>query len=117
MITIHSDTVPLRVDASDTIRVANSRITLDVLLEWVRMGVTAEQLVSADYYPHLALADVRAILAYYDRNKVEIDEYLQRRREEADRMQKQIEATHPSFDEVMARLLAKRKAAHASPAD
>jgi uncharacterized protein (DUF433 family) len=117
MITIHSDPVPLRVDDTGTIRVANTRITLDVLLGFLLAGVTPEQMVSADYYPAMALADVHAILAYYYRHKAEIDEYLQRRREEADRLQAEIQATQPCFEEVKARLLAKRKAAHAPSAN
>lgn len=73
-------------------------------------------MVSRDYYPHLALADVHAILAYYYRHQAELDDYLRQRSEEADQFQKQIEATQPSAEEVIAHLLAKRNARHASPA-
>lgn len=114
---IHSDPVPLRVDETGTIRVAETRITLDVLLRFLLAGVTPEQLVSPEWYDTLSLADVHAVLAYYYRHTTEVDEYLQRRRESADRLQDEIESRHPAFDEVKARLLARRNTAHASSAD
>ena len=39
-IIIHPDPVPLRVDESGTIRVGQSRITLDVLLDYSRQGAS-----------------------------------------------------------------------------
>lgn len=106
MITIHPDAVPLRVDDTGTIRVAQTRITLDVLLGFLLNGVTPQQIVS-EYYPTLSLADVHGVLAYYYRHQAELDEYLRVRREGADRLQKSIEATQPSFAAVQARLLKK----------
>jgi uncharacterized protein (DUF433 family) len=116
MTIIHADPVPLRVDETGTIRVANTRLTLDVLLGYLLGGVTPEQVVSPEWYPVLSLADVHAILAYYYRHQAELDEYLRYRWEEADSRQKDIEATQPTFAEVKARLLARRDAGHAPPA-
>lgn len=117
MITIHSDPVALRVDESGTIRVASTRITLDVLLGYLLNGVKPEQIVSDDWYPTLTLADVYGILAYYHRHRDELDKYLKARCEEADRRQQSLETANPSFAAVKARLLAKRDAAHAPSAD
>src|SRR5207249_4933247 len=114
MIAIHTDPVPLRVDETGTIRVGNTRITLDVVMTFLQNGMTPEQLVS-EHYPTLTLADVHGLLAYYYRNQVELDAYLERRRDEADQLQKEMEAKQPTFAEVKARLLAKRQAAHAPP--
>lgn len=116
MTIIHPDSVPLRVDETGTIRVGNTRITLDVLLGYLLQGVTPEQLVSEEWYPALSLTDIHRILAYYNRHQAELDQYLRRRREEADTRQKEIEATQPTFAEVKARLLARRDADHARPA-
>jgi uncharacterized protein (DUF433 family) len=116
-ILIHPDPVPLRVDEAGTIRVADTRITLDVLLGYLLQGVTPEQLISQEWYPMLSRADVHGVLAYYYRHQAELDDYLRQRREEADRRQKEIEATQPSYAEVKARLLARRNAGHAPPAD
>lgn len=115
--TIHSDPVPLRVDESGSIRVGNTRITLDVLLGYLLHGVTPEQIVSTDWYPTLSLADVHRVLAYYYRHQAELDEYLRCRRQEADARQNGIEATQPSFTDVKARLLARKNTAHAPPAE
>ena len=38
-VTLHADPVPLRVDETGTIRVGSSRVTLDVLLEYWRLGM------------------------------------------------------------------------------
>src|SRR5438105_9578921 len=88
---IHADPVPLRVDETGTIRVGNTRITLDVFLADHRRGMTPEQIV--EQLDTLTLPDVYGALAYYYRHKAELDEYLRCRREEADRMQREIEAT------------------------
>jgi uncharacterized protein (DUF433 family) len=110
VIVIHSDPAPLRVDETGTIRVGNTRITLDVVLGYLLSGVRPEQVVAEEWYPALSLADVHGVLAYYYRHQAEVDEYLRCRREEADQRQKEIEATQPSFAEVKARLLARRDA-------
>jgi uncharacterized protein (DUF433 family) len=112
--TIHADPVPLRVDETGTLRVGNTRITLDVFLADHRRGMTPEQIVAQ--LDTLTLPDVYGTLAYYYRHQTELDEYLKRRREQADRMQREIEATQPTFAELKARLLARRTGDHASPA-
>ncbi len=117
MTIISPDPVPLRVDETGTIRVGNTRITLDVLLGYLLGGVSPEQVVSEAWYPALSLADVYGALAYYYRHQAELDDYLRHRREEADQRQKEIEATQPTFAEVKARVLARRGAAHAPPAE
>jgi hypothetical protein len=42
----------------------------------------------------VTLADVHGALAYYLRHQTEIDNYLQRREEEAEKLRQQIEATN-----------------------
>jgi uncharacterized protein (DUF433 family) len=113
-ITIHAEPVPLRVDETGTIRVGQSRITLDVFLADHRRGMTPEQIVAQ--LDTLTLPDVYGTLAYYYRHQTELDEYLNRRREQADQMQREIEATQPTFAELKARLLARRAGDRASPA-
>ncbi len=117
MTIIDSDPIPLRLDETGTIRVGNTRITLDVLLGYLLSGVKPEEIVSDGWYPTLTLADVYGVLAYYYRHQAELDEYLKCRREEADRMQNEIEATQPTFAEVKARLLARRSVSRAPSAE
>jgi uncharacterized protein (DUF433 family) len=64
MTIIHADPVPLCVDETGTIRVGITRITLDVLLGYLLSGVMPEQIVSAEWYPTLSLAEVHGVLAY-----------------------------------------------------
>jgi uncharacterized protein (DUF433 family) len=114
-IIIHQDPVPLRVDEEGTVRVGNTRITLDVLLADTRRGLTPEQIVQE--LDTLTLADVHGALAYYYRHRGELDEYLQRRAEEAIQRQREIEAAQPTFAQVKARLLARRTGSNASPSE
>jgi uncharacterized protein (DUF433 family) len=117
MTVIHTHPIPLRMDETGTIRVGNTRITLDVLLSYLLAGVKPEEIVADEWYPMLSLADVHGVLAYYYRHQTELDEYLKSRKEEADRKQNEIEATQPRFAEVKARLLARRNGSHAPPVE
>jgi hypothetical protein len=80
-------------------------------------GIKPEEVVSEEWYPALSLADVHAVLAYYYRHQAELDEYLSRRRDVAERTRAEIEETQPTFAAVKARLLARRNAADAPPAE
>ena len=92
-IAIHQDPVPLRVDAEGTIRVGNSRITLDVLLGEYRRGMTPKQIV--EQLDSLTVADVYGALAYYHRHKDELDAYLQGRADDAARRQRRLRLRNP----------------------
>src|SRR5216683_4693805 len=93
-ITLHADPVPLRVDDTGAIRVGQSRITLDVLLQYWRLGMKPEEIARG--LDTLTLADVHGALAYYFRHETEIDDYLSRREEEAEKLRPQIEAANGS---------------------
>jgi uncharacterized protein (DUF433 family) len=79
-ITLHADPAPLRVDETGTIRVGPSRVTLDVLLQYWRQGMTPEEIARG--LDTLTLADVHGALAYYFRHQAEMDEYLRQREQE-----------------------------------
>ena len=111
---IHQDPVPLRVDEEGTIRVGNTRITLDVLVGDDRRGMTPKQIV--EQLDSLTVADVYGALAYYHRHKDELDAYLQDRAEDSARRQREIEATQPTFDQIKSRLLARMTGTDASAA-
>jgi uncharacterized protein (DUF433 family) len=86
--------VPLRVDDTGAIRVGQSRVTLDVMLQYWRLGMKPEEI--AQGLDTLTLADVHGALAYYFRHQTEIDDYLRRREEEAEQLRQQIEAVNAS---------------------
>jgi uncharacterized protein (DUF433 family) len=91
-ITLHADPVPLHVDDTGAIRVGQSRVTLDVLLRYWRLGMKPEDIARG--LDTLTAADVHGALAYYLRHQNELDEYLRRREEEAETLRQQIEAAN-----------------------
>src|SRR5208283_2556009 len=91
-VTLHADPVPLRIDDTGAIRVGQSRVTLDVLLQYWRLGINPEEIARG--LDTLALADVHGALAYYFRHQSEIDNYLRRREEEAEKLRQEIESAN-----------------------
>src|SRR6266404_5434647 len=104
--TIHADPVPLRVDEHGVIRIGDSRLALEVVLDYHHQGMAAEA-IAEGYADIISLADVHAVLAYYHRHREEIDRYLQYRGQQAEVARREIEATQsprPGFrDELLAR--------------
>jgi uncharacterized protein (DUF433 family) len=105
MSAIIADPVPLAADADGVIRVGGTRVTLDTVVTAFREGVSAEAI--ADQYPTLDLADVYAAIAYYLRHRTDVEDYLARAREQAERVRRENEARF-SPEGVRARLLARR---------
>jgi uncharacterized protein (DUF433 family) len=93
-ITLQADPVPLRVDDTGAIRVGQSRVTLDVLLQYWRLGMQPEEIARG--LDTLTLADVHGALAYYFRHQAEMDNYLRQREEEAEKLRQEIEAANAS---------------------
>ncbi len=91
-LTLHADPLPLRVDDSGAIRVGQSRVSLDVLLQYWRMGMKPEEIARG--LDTLTLADVHGALAYYFRHQAEMDTYLRQREEEAEQLRQQINAAN-----------------------
>lgn len=118
-ITLHTDPVPLRVDETGAIRIGESRVTLDVVLEYLQTGMTPEDIVRG--LDTLTLADVHGALAYYFRHRDEMDTYLQRRAAEAENLRERIStANDVHLRSLKARLDAARtekNGGHASTTD
>src|SRR2546428_9503998 len=106
---LDSEAPPLRVDEGGAVRVGNSRITLDLVVEQYENGMAPEDMVRA--YDTLVLADVHAVIAYYLRHGDEVRAYLKRRGEEDEVLRAKIEAERPriSRDELLARRSAREK--------
>ena len=98
-----TDLLPLRVDEGGAVRIGNSRISLDLVVEQYENGMTPEDTVRA--YDTLVLADVHAVIAYYLRHRHEVRAYLERREAEAEALRAKIEAGRPrvSREELLAR--------------
>jgi uncharacterized protein (DUF433 family) len=103
---IQTSPSPLRTDEYGVVRVGDSQVVLDLVIRAFNNGADAEGIVHG--YPTLYLADVYAAIAYYLRNRKEVDEYLQARREEAGRLRQEIEAKQPDRAELRAKLLTRK---------
>ncbi|HZW30554.1 MAG TPA: DUF433 domain-containing protein [Isosphaeraceae bacterium] len=100
--------VPLREDAHGAIRVGDTRVLLDLVIQEFRNGATPEGIVES--YDALTLAEVYAVISYYLRHSDEIDTYLDRREQEARAVRERIEALQPPRPNLRAALMARAKA-------
>src|SRR5262245_54227458 len=117
-VAIESLAVPLRQDETGTLRVGDTRVTLDVLLDTYELEGTAEGVVRA--LDVLDLADVHAVLAWCLRHTEEVATYLRQREQEAEALERQLgaEGIAVSGPELKAKLLARkaqREAGNAPP--
>ena len=103
---IEPQPVPLRWDEAGALRVGNSRVLLEIVLEAYLDGASPELIVQ--WFESLRLADVYAVLSYYWNHPEEITEYLRRRDELATEVRRKIEAAQPSRPNFREELLARR---------
>jgi uncharacterized protein (DUF433 family) len=103
MLPLYAERPPLKVDEGGAARIANSRISLDLVVDQYENGMTPEDMVRA--YDTLSLADVHAVIAYYLRHRDAVRAYLKRRDEDAEAVRAKIEAERPriSRQELLAR--------------
>jgi uncharacterized protein (DUF433 family) len=96
----------LKEDSQGVIRVAGTRVPLErVVLEW-KAGASPEGI--AESFPILELADIYAAIAYYLRHRQEVEAYIGRAEEEAERLRAEIEKQFPQTG-LRERLLARMK--------
>src|SRR5206468_8889674 len=97
--------VPLRTDEFGVVRVGDCQVLLDVVINEFHKGATPESIARA--YSTLRLPDVYAVIAYYLSHRDEVDEYLKRREEEAEKLRQEIEKSRPDRADLRAKLLAR----------
>lgn len=107
-IEIHTDTPPLRSDASGAVRIGETRVLLELVIRAFQDGATPEAIVQR--YPSATLADVYAVIAYYLRHREVVERYLAERDRLAEAMRQRIEAHQGDLSEIRSRLLARRGA-------
>lgn len=84
--------VPLQTDEYGSIRVSGTRVTLDTLIGYYHQGESAEDLHES--FPTVPLGDIHAVISFYLAHRDELDAYLKRRDEEAERIRQEIEASY-----------------------
>jgi uncharacterized protein (DUF433 family) len=99
---------PLRADADGTVRVGETRVSLDTVIGAFKNGAAPEAILLK--YPSLRLPDIYAAIAYHYWNVAEVEQYLQRRVAEAAELRRELEAQFPP-EGIRERLLARRSTA------
>jgi uncharacterized protein (DUF433 family) len=83
--------LPLRLHPGGVVRVGETRVPLDLVVENYENGMTPEEMVRA--YDSLVVADVYAVIGYYLRHRETVRKYLSRREEEARELRSQLESS------------------------
>jgi uncharacterized protein (DUF433 family) len=85
---LKADPLPLHMDEHGAIRVGDSRITLDILVEDFESGASPDEITKS--YDSLERADIYAVVAYYLHHKEELLAYFKRREEEASEIERKL---------------------------
>jgi len=93
-------------DSKGVVRVGGTRVTLDTVINAFKSGSTCEEIVYQ--YPVLKLADVYSTISYYLNNQEKVESYLNKRRQAAEKIQKEIQS-HFDIKNIRERLSNRRK--------
>ena len=87
-----TQTVPLALWEDGTIRVKNTRLLIDMIVNAHNRGECPEEIFDAFPSEVYTVADIYAVIAYYLAHKIEIYKHLADREREAEAVWKKIEA-------------------------
>src|SRR2546421_9244151 len=94
-------TLPFRLTEDGTIRIGDSRVSLDSVVHHYKLGASAEQI--AQKFPALDLADIYAAISYYLSNEQSVERYLASQESKGDSIQTHIESD-PQYQRNSAKL-------------
>jgi uncharacterized protein (DUF433 family) len=101
-------TLPFTVTEFGTIRIGDSRVSLDSVIHHYKQGESVEGIF--DSFPSLSLPDIYLTIAYYLTHREEVEEYLRQQEAEAEAIRQQMESD-PQYQkwrsELRERLLAR----------
>lgn len=89
MLIISTTPMPLRLDEDGAVRIAQTRVLLEMLIEAYQQGYSAEEI--SLQYDAVSLADVYATIAYYLAHTAEVEAYLQAVRQAGIELRQRIE--------------------------
>ena len=98
--------IPLHTDQQGTMRIGQTRVTLDSVVAAFHTGSSAEEIVQQ--YSTLDLGDVYAVLGYYLRNRDSLDAYLHQRQTKAEAIRDTLMEKH-QLTGIRERLLARKQ--------
>lgn len=84
-----TQTLFLRLTEDGTIRIADTRVSLDSVAHHYKLGASAEQIAQSFA---LNLADVDVAITYYLNHEETIEEYLRKQEAQGDEVQRKIES-------------------------
>ena len=96
----------LQEDKTGAIRVSRSRILLEIVIHAFQDGASPETIINN--YPTLTLSDVYGAIAFYLKNKDEVEAYLVKREELAESVKQRLETIQPHMKQIRSRLLSQR---------
>ncbi|ETW98185.1 MAG: hypothetical protein ETSY1_19850 [Candidatus Entotheonella factor] len=105
-ISLQTEAPPLHEDTSGALRVGDSRVLLELVIQAFQDGATPETICQR--YPTAGLADIYAVIAYYLRHPEDIDIYLAEREQCAQEVRQRIERHQGDLADLRNRLLARR---------
>ena len=100
-------TVPLVQWEDGSIRVQNSRVTLQTIVIRTQMGDSVQRIHRG--FPTVSVSQIKEIVAWYVDNQAEVDEYIRQLQEEAERIWQRIQS-QPGYKKVSREELLRRKA-------
>lgn len=100
---------PFQEDAKGGLRVGNSRVVVELVVQSFQDGATPEAIVQR--YPTVTLTDVYGVIAYYLRHRTEMETYIAMREQQAEFVQKRIEAQQRDTTELRNRFFARQQSA------
>ncbi len=104
-VVISTSEIRLTKTESGTLRIGNTRVSLDSVIHSFNQGLSPEEIVLD--FDSLSLSEVYAAISYYLQNREEVDSYMIERSKQSERLRASIESR---FDQkgLRERLLARR---------
>ena len=94
MVEITHQSVPLTQSDDGTLRIGDTRVTLDSVIAAFDRGATPEEILQS--FGALKLDEIYAVITYFLRNQESVRAYLTRQSAETDVMRTEIEAEFPA---------------------
>jgi uncharacterized protein (DUF433 family) len=104
---LERDAPPLREDETGAVRVGNSRVLLEIVIQAFQDGSSPESIVHQ--YSTLTLSEVYSTIAYYLQHRESVEDYLIQREQLAASVQQRLTQVQPDLSLIRSRLLSRQK--------